>query len=174
MKSFRWLLQEAQADAEKTWPGCFVSVELLQYSDDTPGFRMTVSRKIADKPDMMQVLYGGQKSKSPSQAILTTRGDSIYALVKRMAEQKPDKSRMPQKILGTPEASLPALLCKSGIFRSHSEARTAIANGYISINFERETDPKRIIGQEDMNSDGSVLLSRGKRDTTTIFFDKDE
>jgi tyrosyl-tRNA synthetase len=94
--------------------------------------------------------------------------------VKRMAEQKPDKSRMPQKILGTPEASLPALLCKSGIFRSHSEARTAIANGYISINFERETDPKRIIGQEDMNSDGSVLLSRGKRDTTTIFFDKDE
>jgi regulator of protease activity HflC (stomatin/prohibitin superfamily) len=50
----------------------------------------------------------------------------------------------------------------------------ANANGYISINFERETDPKRIIGQEDMNSDGSVLLSRGKRDTTTIFFDKDE
>lgn len=135
---------------------------------------MTVSRKIVDKPDMMQVMYGGTRSNSPSQAILSTRGDRIYALVKKMASQKPDESRMPQKILDTPEAALPSLLCKSGVFKSHSEARTAIANGYVSINFKRETDPKRIIGQSDMNSDGSVLLSRGKRDTATIFFDPEE
>lgn len=44
---------------------------------------MVVSRKIADKPDMMQMLYGGTRSKSPSRAILAARGDWMYAFMKR-------------------------------------------------------------------------------------------
>jgi hypothetical protein len=87
MKSIRWLLKEAQEDAEKTWPGCLVSVHLMLWRDGTPRFNMVVQRN-AEEPDLVRSIYGGPCSDSPTAAILATRGDSVYALVKRMEQDK--------------------------------------------------------------------------------------
>jgi hypothetical protein len=81
MKSIRWLLKEAQEDAEKAWPGCLVKVELFLWADGTPGFTMTVSKTVS--VDETKHIFMGPRSKSPSAAVKSARECALYADMKR-------------------------------------------------------------------------------------------
>ena len=59
--------------------------------------------------------------------------------------------------------ALPALFVRSGLAGSNGEVRRAVANNAISVNDVRITDPHRMIGAADMNSDGVIKLSVGRK-----------
>jgi tyrosyl-tRNA synthetase len=58
---------------------------------------------------------------------------------------------------------LPALFVRAGLAGSNGEVRRAVANNSISVNDVRITDPNRMIGAADINADGFVKLSHGRK-----------
>jgi tyrosyl-tRNA synthetase len=58
---------------------------------------------------------------------------------------------------------LPALFVRAGLAASNSEVRRAVANNSVSINDVRVTDPNRTIRAGDINADGVVKLSLGRK-----------
>jgi tyrosyl-tRNA synthetase len=58
---------------------------------------------------------------------------------------------------------LPALFVRAGLAGSNGEVRRAVANNSISVNDQRITDANRVIGTADINTDGVVKLSLGKK-----------
>jgi len=59
--------------------------------------------------------------------------------------------------------ALPALFVRAGLAASNGEVRRAVANNAISINDTRVTDPQRKIDAKDINADGVVKLSLGRK-----------
>ena len=59
--------------------------------------------------------------------------------------------------------SLPALFVRAGLAGSNGEVRRAVANNSISVNDVRITDANRMIAVGDINADGVVKLSHGKK-----------
>lgn len=59
--------------------------------------------------------------------------------------------------------NLPALFVRAGLAGSNGEVRRAVANNSISVNDVRITDAQRTIGLGDLNSDGVVKLSVGRK-----------
>jgi tyrosyl-tRNA synthetase len=59
--------------------------------------------------------------------------------------------------------ALPALFVRAGLAGSNGEVRRAVANNSISVNDERVTDPQRKVGKDDLNTDGVVKLSLGRK-----------
>ncbi len=58
---------------------------------------------------------------------------------------------------------LPALFVRAGLAASNGEVRRAVANNSISINDVRITDANRTIGSGDINAEGVVKLSLGRK-----------
>jgi tyrosyl-tRNA synthetase len=58
---------------------------------------------------------------------------------------------------------LQALFVRAGLASSNGEVRRAIANNAISINDQRITDPQRTVSAKDINADGVVKLSVGRK-----------
>ena len=58
---------------------------------------------------------------------------------------------------------LPALFVRAGLAASNSEVRRAVANNSVSVNDVRVTDVNRTIKAGDINSDGVVKLSLGRK-----------
>jgi len=58
---------------------------------------------------------------------------------------------------------LPALFVRAGLATSNSEVRRAIANNAVRVNDMAVTDPQRTIGGEDINAEGVVKLSLGRK-----------
>ncbi len=71
--------------------------------------------------------------------------------------------------IGVPRAELaggvglPALFVRAGLAGSNGEVRRAVANNSISVNDVRVTDPQRTISAKDINADGVVKLSLGRK-----------
>lgn len=59
--------------------------------------------------------------------------------------------------------ALPALFVRAGLAASNGEVRRAVGNNAISINDTRVTDPQRKIDAKDINVDGVVKLSLGRK-----------
>ena len=59
--------------------------------------------------------------------------------------------------------ALPALFVRAGLAASNGEVRRAVANNSISVNDVRVTDPQRKVGTKDINVDGVVKLSLGRK-----------
>jgi tyrosyl-tRNA synthetase len=59
--------------------------------------------------------------------------------------------------------TLPALFVRAGLAGSNGEVRRAVANNSISINDVRISDPNRKVDAEDINTDGVVKLSLGRK-----------
>ncbi len=59
--------------------------------------------------------------------------------------------------------ALPVLFVRAGLAASNGEVRRAVANNSISINDVRVTDPQRKVGVKDVNGDGVVKLSLGRK-----------
>ena len=58
---------------------------------------------------------------------------------------------------------VPALFVRAGLAASNGEVRRAVANNSISINDVRVTDPQRKVDAKDINTDGVVKLSLGRK-----------
>ena len=71
--------------------------------------------------------------------------------------------------IGVPRAELesglglPALFVRAGLAASNSEVRRAVANNSVSINDVRVSDPNRTIKADDLNAEGVVKLSLGRK-----------
>jgi tyrosyl-tRNA synthetase len=71
--------------------------------------------------------------------------------------------------IGVPRAELEgglgvlALFVRAGLAASNGEVRRAVTNNSISINDVRVTDPQRVVNAKDLNADGVVKLSMGKK-----------
>jgi tyrosyl-tRNA synthetase len=59
--------------------------------------------------------------------------------------------------------ALPVLFVRAGLAASNGEVRRAVANNSISVNDVRVTDPQRKVGAKDINVDGVVKLSLGRK-----------
>jgi tyrosyl-tRNA synthetase len=59
--------------------------------------------------------------------------------------------------------ALPALFVRAGLAASNGEVRRAVANNSISVNDVRITDPNRKVDAKDVNADGVVKLSLGRK-----------
>jgi tyrosyl-tRNA synthetase len=59
--------------------------------------------------------------------------------------------------------TLPALFVRAGLAASNSEVRRAVANNSVSVNDVRVTDANRTIKAGDLNTDGVVKLSLGRK-----------
>jgi tyrosyl-tRNA synthetase len=59
--------------------------------------------------------------------------------------------------------ALPALFVRAGLAASNGEVRRAVANNSISVNDTRVSDPNRKIDAKDINTDGVVKLSMGRK-----------
>ena len=58
---------------------------------------------------------------------------------------------------------LPALFVRAGLAASNSEARRAVANNAVRINDVAISDPQRLVGKADVNSDGVIKLTLGRK-----------
>jgi tyrosyl-tRNA synthetase len=58
---------------------------------------------------------------------------------------------------------LPALFVRAGLAASNGEVRRAVMNNAVSVNDARIADPQRTIGARDINSDGVIKLSLGRK-----------
>jgi tyrosyl-tRNA synthetase len=58
---------------------------------------------------------------------------------------------------------LPALFVRAGLAASNGEARRAVANNAVRVNDVPVSDPQRMIGREDINQDGVIKLSLGRK-----------
>ena len=55
------------------------------------------------------------------------------------------------------------MFVRAGLASSNSEVRRAIANNAVRVNDAPVTDEKRIIGVGDLNAEGVIKLSLGKK-----------
>jgi tyrosyl-tRNA synthetase len=60
---------------------------------------------------------------------------------------------------------LPALFVRAGLAASNGEARRRVANNAVRVNDVPVSDPQRMIGREDINQDGVIKLSLGRKKT---------
>jgi tyrosyl-tRNA synthetase len=58
---------------------------------------------------------------------------------------------------------LAALFVRAGLAASNGEARRAVANNAVRVNDVLVNDPQRVIGIEDVNQDGVIKLSLGRK-----------
>jgi len=56
-----------------------------------------------------------------------------------------------------------AALVSAGLAKSNGEARRAVTGNAVSVNDTRETDPARSLSEADINCDGVIKLSHGKK-----------
>jgi tyrosyl-tRNA synthetase len=73
------------------------------------------------------------------------------------------RSTLDASMLGGPEATLPALLVRVGLFKSKTEARTGLGQGAVSVNNRVETSVQRVLGRDDLLPGGYVVLRKGKK-----------
>ena len=66
-------------------------------------------------------------------------------------------------LLGGPEASLPSVLVRAGLFKSKTEARTGLGQGGVSVNNRGESSAQRVLQRDDLLPGGYVVLRKGKR-----------
>ncbi|HYC79137.1 MAG TPA: tyrosine--tRNA ligase [Planctomycetota bacterium] len=73
------------------------------------------------------------------------------------------RSSFPRAALGTPEASLPAVLAATQLAPSKGQARQAIESGSAAINQQVCRDPARVLTAADLLPGGFIVLRRGKK-----------
>ena len=72
-------------------------------------------------------------------------------------------SELPLGRLAGAGVSLVDLLAETGLVASKTAARTAVAQGGVSVNGARETDLERRLTPADLLAGGYLVLRRGKR-----------
>jgi len=81
----------------------------------------------------------------------------------REAFQGAPSSTLDPARLGTPDASLVAVLAESGLYPSRGQARKDIPSGAISVNHVPTTDVNRVLTREDLLAGGFIILRKGKK-----------
>jgi tyrosyl-tRNA synthetase len=93
--------------------------------------------------------------------------DAVAETARRTFEEGATGAALPS--IKVPEAelaagiALPALFVRSGLAGSNGEVRRAVANNAISVNDVRIVDPQRLLNAADLNADGVIKLSLGRK-----------
>jgi tyrosyl-tRNA synthetase len=72
-------------------------------------------------------------------------------------------SDLPREKLGTPEATLVAVVAGSGLCPSRGQARHAIAAGSVSVNGRTLNSVGHVLTERDLLAGGHIVLRRGKK-----------
>jgi tyrosyl-tRNA synthetase len=70
---------------------------------------------------------------------------------------------LPRAALGTPEASLTAVLAQTGLAPSRGKARTDVTSGGVYVGNRRVSDPNYVLSEADLLAGGFIVLRRGKK-----------
>lgn len=122
-------------------------------------------RRLAD--EVTRFVHGEQALASAQRAgaVLFEGGDlkalSADELTDAFAETP--RTKLDPATLGTPDASLAAVLALTKLEPSRGRARTAIESGAVSVNGTVEKDANRVLGPADLLTGGFVVLRRGKK-----------
>lgn len=81
----------------------------------------------------------------------------------REAFQGAPSSQLDPAKLGTPDASLVALLADTGLYPSRGQARKDVPSGAVSVNNVTITDVNRLLTKEDRLAGGYIILRKGKK-----------
>jgi len=73
------------------------------------------------------------------------------------------KSDLDAALLGSSDAALTAVLAKTELFKSKSQARTGIEQGGVSINNRVEPSAQRVLTRDDLLPGGYVVLRKGRK-----------
>ncbi len=74
-----------------------------------------------------------------------------------------EATELPAAALGSPEASLLAVLTASGLVPSRNEARRAVASGGVYVNNRRVEDAGYVLSAVDLVAERFIVLRRGKK-----------
>lgn len=86
--------------------------------------------------------------------LATLNGATLGAALSEAGSIQVDRDQMP---------SLVDLLVETGLVKSKGDARRTVSEGGAYLNNERVVDPERVPGEDDILSDGWLVLRRGKK-----------
>ncbi len=113
-----------------------------------------------------RLVHGGPAAAAAAQASAALFGGDLRALSEtELATTFADapSSELPLGRLAGAGVSLVDLLAETGLVASKTAARTAVAQGGVSVNGARETDLERRLTPADLLAGGYLVLRRGKR-----------
>lgn len=122
-------------------------------------------RRLAD--EVTRFVHGEKALQSAlrASAVLFEGGDLKALSADELADAfaETPRTKLDPATLGTPEASLAAVLAATKLEPSKGRARTAIESGAVSVNGVVEKDPNRVLVAADRLTGGFVVLRRGKK-----------
>ena len=70
---------------------------------------------------------------------------------------------VPRSALGTADAALVKVLADAGLYKSRSEAKTAVTQGGASVNGVVVSELQRVLGVDDVLHGGFIVLRKGRK-----------
>jgi tyrosyl-tRNA synthetase len=138
---------------------------------ENPGARVA-HRDLAS--NVTELIHGKHATDDAIAASGVFFGGDIYALSEGALEQIVDEIKpinIPKSLLGGTGKALVELLVETGLCSSKGQAKKDIEGGGISINNQREADPKRAIMSGDFLLAGKYLfLRKGKKNYAAVRF----
>jgi tyrosyl-tRNA synthetase len=135
---------------------------LIQKELSTEISSMVHSKIELDKSIQASEILFGQ---APAEAISEIDKNTLMSVMQGVPQFHLDKA-----LLDTEISMLDLLSLKSKVFNSKGEARRMIADGALSINKKKATDPNMIIGSADLLLNEYLLVQKGKKNFNILIF----
>lgn len=140
-------------------------IEAIEQQSAAEPQRRHSQRRLADEVTRFVHGEAALQSALRAGAVLFDGGDLRALSAEELADAFAEAPRTPlaAATLGTPDASLAAVLAACKLEPSRGRARTAIESGAISVNGVVEKDPNRVLSADDRLTGGFLVLRRGKK-----------
>jgi tyrosyl-tRNA synthetase len=140
-------------------------IEAIEQQGAAEPQRRHAQRRLADEVTRFVHGEAALQSALRAGAVLFDGGDLRALSAEELADAFAEAPRTPlaAATLGTPDASLAAVLAACKLEPSRGRARTAIESGAISVNGVVEKDPNRMLSADDRLTGGFLVLRRGKK-----------
>jgi len=140
-------------------------IEAIEQQSAAEPQRRHAQRRLADEVTRFVHGEAALQSALRAGAVLFDGGDLRALSAEELADAFAEAPRTPlaAATLGTPDASLAAVLAACKLEPSRGRARTAIESGAISVNGVVEKDPNRVLSADDWLTGGFLVLRRGKK-----------
>lgn len=166
---YQFLLNSADADVEAyllrlTFESVEAVTEVMGAHAADPGARRA-QQLLAES--LTRYVHGDGGLASAQRATGALFGDvdleSLSADEQRAALRAVPTSELPAEVLGAERGSVVTWLAGTGLFKSKTEARTAVERGGASVNKRVVTDLKRLLSREDVLESGFIVLRKGRK-----------
>ena len=129
----------------------FVPLETISRFEDLSGKELNPAKELLAY-EAVKILHGENEALKADETAKKIFGQKSLA-------DAPSIKLPGENVIG---AELVDLCINAGVFETKSEVRRIIAQGGISLNGEKVTDPKRIIAEGDI-TEGSLTIKKGKK-----------